>query len=267
MKKLWNKYVKKALAMTLIAALLIQILPATAKGAALTTNTFEEPEAELQTGLSDIYEYETYEVGKAGTINVNTYTGKTHIRRTDMTLGGERMPVVIEFYYDPVNTAKQNPYGLGWSCTYNQLLVYNSSEERYEYKNENGTWLYFEDSGELNEDGEEIWTEDTAYGIRETGSEMYLSAEAEEEDYTKAKVIYDGNTHVFDSLGRLVQISDEYNSITIAYVDETEKIDYIVDPVGRTFLFFYTAGRVWKCHSGDSQSRGFTAGNQICIHK
>ena len=72
MRKMIKNYWKKALSMMLIAALLIQILPATAKGAEIDASadavTYAAPSCELQTGLSDMYEYQTYDVGKAGTL-------------------------------------------------------------------------------------------------------------------------------------------------------------------------------------------------------
>ena len=178
--------------MVLVATLLIQILPATAKGAEITEAEPENLTIEAQTGLSDMYEYLTYDAGRAGTIHINTYTGKAHVRRTDMTLSSERMPMEISFYYDETNTEPLNPYGRGWTNIYSQLLIYNSADERYKYKNENGTWIYFKDSGTVNEDGEEIWKEDTVYGIGATGAELYLEAEAETDDYTAARLSQTG---------------------------------------------------------------------------
>lgn len=106
-----KKIFKRILSMTLIATLLIQILPATAKGAEIETTATSELSITQQTGLSDIYEYQTYDAGRAGTINVNTYTGKMHLRRTDMSLSGERMPMEVTFYFDAVNGILDSPYG------------------------------------------------------------------------------------------------------------------------------------------------------------
>lgn len=51
-----KKIFKRILSMTLIATLLIQILPATAKGAEIDTTATSELSITQQTGLSDIYE-------------------------------------------------------------------------------------------------------------------------------------------------------------------------------------------------------------------
>ena len=105
-----------------------------------------------QTGLASQYNYLQFDAGTAGTLYVNQYTTKPHVRRSDLTLGGNRMPVEIEFWYDEENlsndlTAAANPYGYGWMTGYNQLLEYQSLNEKYAWRNANGTWIYFEDSG------------------------------------------------------------------------------------------------------------------------
>ncbi len=244
MRKMIKNYWKKALSMMLIAALLIQILPATAKGAEIDASadavTYAAPSCELQTGLSDMYEYQTYDVGKAGTLYLNTYSGYPHVKRTDFTYGGERMPVEISFYFDPVNDfTTNNPYGAGWSSCYNQLVEYDTESTQYKYKNGNGTWIYFSNSGEVTEDGDEIWTEDTTYGIGETGATLYRKPTAALSNYVAVNVIHMDKTYSFDSLGRLTSINDGVNEITISYITSTSAIKKIVDPLGRMFCFEY----------------------------
>ncbi|MBQ8627050.1 MAG: hypothetical protein IJ419_12890, partial [Agathobacter sp.] len=237
-----KKYWKRILSMMLIAALLIQILPATAKGEEITILD-EDLECEPQTGLADMYEYLTYDAGKAGMVQVNTYTGEPHVRRTDISLGGERMPVEIEFYFDPENQFYKNPYGVGWTTSYNQWITYNSDTSQYQYKNENGTYIYFSNSGEVTEDGYEIWTEVTTYGIGETGIELYRLAGAGLTNCTAVKLINIDKTYTFDGYGRLSKISDGINEITITYISaSTDAIKYITDPAGRRYYFTYESG-------------------------
>ena len=128
---MFKRYFKRILSIVLIAALLIQILPATAKGAEISTTATEELSIVTQTGLSDMYEYQVYDAGRAGTVKVNTYTGKLYVKRTDMTLSGERMPMEITFYYDGIN----------------------------------GTYIYFQNSGNVTEDGEAIWMKNIALTV------------------------------------------------------------------------------------------------------
>lgn len=182
MKHLW----KKIISMVLIAALLIQVLPVTAQGAIYLSFNFG-----TQTGLSDIYEYLTYDAGKAGIIYANAYTGEPHIRRTEYDFCGEGMPLQLELYYDPVNEEiSTNPYGIGWSTSYNQWIVYDTENQRYKYKNEKGTYVYFKKSGNITEDNLEIWTEDTNYGIGKIGIELYRNPNEEKTEYTTLRLSY-----------------------------------------------------------------------------
>ena len=252
MKHLW----KKVLSMVLIAALLIQVLPATAKGAELTTTTTtEELEMNPQTGLADMYEYLTYNVGKAGTIYFNTYTGKIHVRRTDLSLGGERLPLKIEFYYDPVNFEMASfPYGAGWSTSYNQLIKYDSKTSKYCYKNENGTWIYFVNSGEITEDGYEIWKEDTAYEIGKIGTELYRLSSADVSDYTNLEVVNLDKTYTFNENGRLYKVSNGIDEVCIIYTSNNpDAIQYVIDHTGRRVRFMYSGSFIYdiKAYASD----------------
>ena len=233
-----KKIFKRILSMTLIATLLIQILPATAKGAEIDTTATSELSITQQTGLSDIYEYQTYDAGRAGTINVNTYTGKMHLRRTDMSLSGERMPMEVAFYFDTVNGILDSPYGRFWKNIYNQTLNFQGGV--YKYKNENGTYLYFENSGEVTEDGLQIWTEQTTYGIGDTGAVLYRPSDVTDTNYAQVYISRLGEDYHFDSRGRLTRISNEYDEINIEYLGVTEKIDCIEDSAGRKFVFYYS---------------------------
>ena len=180
LKQCW----KRVTSMVLVLALLVQISPLVARAEeAYPAN----PECDPQSGMSALYEYTPFEAGSAGTAYVNTYLGSLHLRRSDLSLGGERMPVTIEFYFDPVNDTSNNPYGAGWTTTYNQLLSYDQQTSRYAYKNENGTWIYFVDSGERSDSGSEIWVEDVEYGIGEVGVELFRSAQASETDRSEER--------------------------------------------------------------------------------
>lgn len=103
-KKLW----KRILSIILVAALCIQ-------NASYIVYADETTSGELscsaQTGKSGIYEYTSFDAGSAGVLDVNLYLGTLHLCRTDLDIGGERMPVSIGFYFEPVNATSLNPYG------------------------------------------------------------------------------------------------------------------------------------------------------------
>ena len=203
------------------------------------------PEMDPQTGYSYLYNYESFDAGKAGIVNVNDYLGTVHLRRSDLSLDGLRMPVNIEFYYDPVNISDMGndmPYGAGWLTNYHQFVLYDSQNEQYAYKNENGTWVYFENSGET-EDDMEIWSEVTTYDIGATGAVLYRDEDAPLTDLTAVDIVVNDLHHGFDTDGRMVSVSDEYNMNSIVYCsgNSAYQISEIDDPVGRKFVFTYDA--------------------------
>ncbi len=91
--------------------------------------------------MSTIYEYQPFDIGKAGTAYLNTYLSTLHVRRSDLSLGGNRLPVNIEFYYDAENildtdSAEVNPYGYGWTTAYSQIVHFDAEANQFAYKNE-----------------------------------------------------------------------------------------------------------------------------------
>lgn len=241
---MFKKYWKSGISLLLTVALLIGFFP---------TTTFAQDglpaslECDVQSGMSTIYEYQPFDVGKAGTVYLNAYLSTLHVRRSDLSLGGTRLPVTIEFYYDAENTlstdnTEGNPYGVGWTTAYNQTVHFDVQTNQFAYQNENGTWLYFADSSTVTDTGEEIWTEQTTYGIGATGAVLHLAADAEETDYDNVDVICDDIHHSFDSTGRLTKLESNANQVSIEYVSGSQyKIRKITDAVGRSYCFLYTS--------------------------
>ena len=203
------------------------------------------PEMDPQTGCSGLYDYEMFDAGKAGLVRVNNYLGTVHLRRSDLSLDGLRLPVSIDFYYDPVNLTDLRgdaPYGTGWLTNYNQIVTYDTQKAQYAYKNENGTWIYFQNSGEV-EDGKERWDEVTTYEIGATGATLYRIKGARQIDFTAVDIVVNELHHGFDATGRMVSLTNNGNTDRIVYAAGASscKISEIVDPVGRKFVFAYDA--------------------------
>ena len=239
-----KKYWKNAISLVLVVALLIGILPTAAHAQdALSTDL----ECDAQTGMSTIYEYQPFDIGKAGTAYLNTYLSTLHVRRSDLSLGGNRLPVNIEFYYDAENildtdSAEVNPYGYGWTTAYSQIVHFDAEANQFAYKNENGTWIYFADSGTTTDTGKEIWTEQTTYGIGATGAVLHLAADAAETNYESVDIICNDIHHSFDNTGRLVSLESDANRVSIEYVPGSQyKIQQITDAVGRQYCFDYSS--------------------------
>ena len=236
LSKFWKQTISLFLAITLFA----QIIPLQSYADETLPAVVE---CDPQTGLSSLYEYSSVDIGKAGTAYLNTYLGTMHLRRSDLTLGGERMPVSVDFYYDPDNAAQSNPYGSGWFSSFNQILTYDQSSSRYGYKDENGTWIYFTNSGTFTEADDEIWVEDTQYGIGEVGMTLYLPADTAETSLASVDLAYGDTHYAFDNTGRLTRISSGANQTLISYASDTSLgISCVTDSVGRKFCFTYTDG-------------------------
>ncbi len=233
---MFSKYWKKIISVVLVLALLVQVTPLAVRAEETLPVDLE---CDPQTGLSLLYEHLPFDAGMAGTAYLNTYLGNLHIRRTDLYLGGERMPVEIEFYHDPANDISNNPYGAGWSTSYNQLINFDSQTRRFAYKDANGTWIYFVKSNEENT-GFDIWKEDVEYGVGKVGLKLYVPKAVSEQTYTAIRIVDGENNYFFDAYGRLLRIVNGANTITVTYISNTNRINYIQDPVGRKFCFGYT---------------------------
>lgn len=245
---------KKAISLLLVFVLLIQVTPLAVRA----EETYpENPTCDPQTGKSDLYEYTPFEGGMAGIAYLNNYLGTLHLDRTDLSLGGERMPVSIDFYYDDSINPNYGCYGAGWTSTYAQTISYNGSDDRYEYKNAYGTMVYFvysDCSGDT-----DIWIEDTQYGVGDTGLVLYRPSKEDNYDYSLIDLV-SGDTHYsFTDCGYLNRIQSGANQIQIGHNCNGHVIDYVTDTVGRTFDFSYTDGRLTSVTCKDSSGNVITS--------
>ena len=249
-----SKLFKQIVSIVLVLVMLMQVTPLAVRAeSGYPSNLSCEP----QTGKSDLYEYTPFEGGMAGTAYLNNYLGTLHLDRADLSLGGERMPVSIDFYYDQSSNPNYGSYGAGWSSTYAQTIRYNGSDDRYEYKNANGTMIYFVYS---DCDGDtDIWTEDTQYGVGDTGLILYRPSKEDNYDYSLIDLV-SGDTHYsFTDCGYLVSIQSGENEIQIGHSCNGHIIDYVTDTVGRKFDFSYTNGRLSSITCKDSDGNVITS--------
>ena len=249
-----SKLFKQIVSIVLVLVMLMQVTPLAVRAeSGYPSNLSCEP----QTGKSDLYEYTPFEGGMAGTAYLNNYLGTLHLDRADLSLGGERMPVSIDFYYDDSINPNYGAYGAGWTSTYAQTIRYNGSDDRYEYKNANGTMIYFVYS---DCDGDtDIWTEDTQYGVGDTGLILYRPSKEDNYDYSLIDLV-SGDTHYsFTDCGYLVSIQSGENEIQIGHSCNGHIIDYVTDTVGRKFDFSYTNGRLSSITCKDSDGNVITS--------
>lgn len=253
-----SKLFKQIVSIVLVLVMLMQVTPLAVRAeSGYPSNLSCEP----QTGKSDLYEYTPFEGGMAGTAYLNNYLGTLHLDRADLSLGGERMPVSIDFYYDDSINPNYGAYGAGWTSTYAQTIRYNGSDDRYEYKNANGTMIYFVYS---DCDGDtDIWTEDTQYGVGDTGLILYRPSKEDNYDYSLIDLV-SGDTHYsFTDCGYLASIQSGENEIQIGHSCNGHIIDYVTDTVGRKFDFSYTNGRLSSITCKDSDGNVITSNGTV----
>lgn len=250
------------------------------------------------TGISDRFDYHTYDVGRAGTVYVNDFTGGMYISRNDIGIDGNIMPVSITHYFssaapNPTGTLKElyNYHGGvqgKWFNNYQQYVGFIESYYRdaegnsidlYHYIDENGSTHYFSKTTE-ERDGYEVWKEFTSKIDMESSKELLVkipdsASSIDRTNYSSVKIIDDSEqTLEFDSYGRLVKIisaPDENATITpyiqIVYQEINSSksnilsIDKIIDGVGRYYKFTYdSTGFLTKIKAYTSDGTAITIG-------
>lgn len=208
-------------------------------------------------GLEGNWSYQSMDARRAGTANVNLFTGNLVVSRDDVGTSGNRMPVSISHVYNAVNKDDTDMgYGMGWRLNYAQTIVGEtiSGVQYYDYTDEDGTVHYFRhDTGStyIDESGQ-----NRTLAIN-TGSTTarYTITDKNDNVMTFDFVDMPGTTPDY---GRLVKISDCIgNYISISYNGTSKKIASITDGANRVYtLSYYNNG------AGDLQT--ITApGNRI----
>ncbi len=251
------------------------------------------------TGISDRFDYHTYDVGRAGTVYVNDFTGGMYVSRNDIGIDGNIMPVSITHYFSSAapnltGTLKELYDAHGgvqgkWFNNYQQYVGFIESYYRdaegnsidlYHYIDENGSTHYFSKTTE-ERDGYEVWKEFTSKIDMESSKELLVkipdsASSIDRTNYSNVKIIDDSEqTLEFDSYGRLVKIisaPDENATITpyiqIVYqeINASKRnilsIDKIIDGVGRYYKFTYdSAGFLTKIKAYASDDTAITIGS------
>lgn len=224
-------------------------------------------------GYSEAYDYITQDVGRAGTSYVNTFSQELFIKRDDIAISGNIMPVNVAFMYNPALLGSLKsyvellseldgatvdipaPYGNGWLTNYNRYLymdfryVFGEAPESINYATENGSVVHF--TVETDKNGAYTFTQeedslaDGSYELSFTPPDGYSDGLSLEYMQLKTPA---GYTEKFDAQGRLVKIYKEKypnQAVNIAYVSNMQSdnnlfaISFITDGAGRQYKFTY----------------------------
>ncbi len=201
-------------------------------------------EYESTYGVNTSYRTHTHELGRFGQGSIDLQCLNLMFESEDFAWGGNRMPVTIKHLYNSalsdyqytangnimLETAdfSQMKLGNGYKLSIMQSMVL-SSDGKYVYIGENGSATYFA-GGSL-------------FGTDESGASYEIYKEVDGEatyDPVKRTLTQGDEKYLFDSLGRLIKITDAFdNSMEITYTDN--RITAVTDGAGRSFTFEYNA--------------------------
>ncbi len=166
------------------------------------------------------------DLGNAGTLYVNDYSGNLTIKRSDIGYDGNIMPVNINFIYN-YNNVKNNfigvnqtdyAYGAGWVTNYSWKLQYvkrtveNETIDYFMLYSEDGSIIYFD--RKINDEDIDSSTNMSEVFVDSKGRGYSIKVtKGSYANYTLQEIIdTSGNRCYFDLTGRIVKIVGDYPS-------------------------------------------------------
>ena len=195
-------------------------------------------------GVNTSYRTHTHQIGAYCQGSVDLLTGNLMLEFEDFNWGGNKMPVTIKHLYNSAFGAKNYTYdssialntadfsamkiGSGF-----KLNIMQSMREidaiTYVYIDERGDEVYLLKSNE--------------YVTADDGTKIFLYKEENDGDLIynpSERVLTKGeDKYIFYAKGRLIKISDKYNSMLITYTND--RISSVTDGAGRDFVFNYNS--------------------------
>ena len=242
------------------------------------TNTYICIDYVYTKGYDNRFNYHSQELGRAGTAHINDFTRQLFIKRDDISLSGNIMPVTISFLYNSsifdyfeykhtLDDSYINPssvYGNNWTTNYNRVIYYNDFADIDTYRTlsyitEDGNTISFIESTEYDSEDNEItvFHEENAEKLGASGYSVELmnipdNYDGEGLEYIKI-IRPDGNYERFDEFGRLTSVTKKvntnnttnYQTINVYYMSNLSEdnnflsISTIEDGVGRYYFFAY----------------------------
>jgi RHS repeat-associated protein len=211
---------------------------------------------------------------------VNKGTQDLTWQREEIAISGHVSPVQIVRYFNAQNAEKlaafgveENFYGANWLTNYNQLIQWNSEENRYEYLNNNGQILFYApETGTEKDDVLHVY-ETVQDAVSLTGTTLLLPVELEDFSDLSALKIENENKQIlsFDAAGRLARVTENTTAasyVSVSYVgDASTQIDKITDGVGREFRFSYESDLLSEiaCYTAEDEAIQI-GGGEALVH-
>ena len=197
------------------------------------------------------FNFASVDMGRAGTVNINTHNGTLYLERNDLSLSGNLLPVATGSVYNPWSELDYNTNSSGayWHNTYFLRLlnggtvsetVDGTAYTRRVLKLAEGDTLIkeYQETSETDSDGL------VKYKCLSDGGSYTLYADSSLNttlDYSKVTAVENesGNKLTFTSNGKLNKITDKYsNQNTIEYSgDSSYTITKITDGASRAYIY------------------------------
>ena len=199
---------------------------------------FKDPLTAQTRGIHTISNYEQMDLGRAGELRLNEYNQELLLTREELSLAGGNLPVRLQRIYHSYPTGQNSvgAYGVQWSINYSVRLRYDTAGGFFVYDRDDGSRTVFQKTKWVSGDWV-CWRETSEIGLL---YQLWLPKGSTDVSQAKMKTIH-GTYQSFDSMGRMVQITDidrSENGIRIAYQDG-DRIQSITDSIGRVYCFGY----------------------------
>ncbi|MDY0294809.1 MAG: DNRLRE domain-containing protein, partial [Acholeplasmataceae bacterium] len=193
---------------------------------------------ENPSGLKDYWTYTSQDIDQVGTGYISDYTGNLTFVRNEYQVNNEYLPLSLTFYFNNATRTQNIGYGNGWKTNFNMKIEYDEDIYRYFMSKPDGSRMYFSETDSVYDDGY-----DYINYIAEDGSGMKLEMVYYNWELTSTTLkTTDLMTYIFDSQGRLTQITNDrnYHKLFVYYIGITDRLNYVSDMVGNRIDFTYT---------------------------
>ena len=185
------------------------------------------------------YTYHTVDMGRAGMVYINDFTNTVLIKRNELSIDSNKMPVELIRLLDYGHLDQtENASGAGAWWNYQSYLV-KITDSHYQWQTPSGNCISFVPDVDKNTSG------NYKYWIDKDGIGYSLELDTTQTElFNNAKVIdNDSTTYTFGSGNKITEIKDKFNNtITISYknTDTSQtNIFFIEDGLERRYYFNY----------------------------
>ena len=216
-------------------------------------------------GLENYWTYHSQDAGRAGCGYINDYNGSLVFVHNDLSMNGNRMPVMINHVFNSSERNVDMGYGQGWRLNLSQTVKYESIDNTpyYIYTDEDGTKHFFKFDSSKNIYIDEAGTNYTLT-VNGSGSTRKIVIKDKEDNKltfgnsTLLETIEDRNKNTitlrYDSNKKLIEVVDGAGRKAKLNVEASGRLKSITDPSGREVKYEYADNKLKTITYPDNKS-------------